>query len=66
METLRRLLRSPMGWFLFTLAEYVAVIALGRWIWPDGAPDWVGIGLLLGIVAVLTVVNVRLAKRLRR
>jgi hypothetical protein len=66
MDTLRRLLGTTNGWFFVTLAEYLVLIALFRWLWPDGAPDWAGIALLVGVVAALTVVNVRLAKRLRR
>jgi hypothetical protein len=65
MDMLRRLLGTSTGWFFVTLAEYLVLIALFRWLWPDGAPDWAGIGLLVGVVAGLTVVNVRLARRLR-
>ena len=59
----RWLPRSPMAWFLLTLAEYLIAIALFRWLLPDGLPLWVGLPVLVGTVGGLLWLNLRLARR---
>ena len=66
MDPLRRLLRSPTGWFLLNLAEYLVAIALFRWLVPEGVPFWAGLLIFVGTIAALVWVNVRIARRLRR
>ena len=65
MDTRRWLPRSPTGWFLLTLAEYLIAIALFRWLLPDGLPFWVGLPVFVGTIAGLLWLNLRLARRTR-
>ena len=66
MDQLRRLLASSAGWFVFVLFEYVVLIAIFRWIWPENDPSVPAIVLIVLVVVALTVGNVWLSRRLRR
>jgi hypothetical protein len=65
MDRLRSLVRSPLGWFMVNLAEYVLVVALWRWLIPDDLPLGIGIAVFIAVIVALTTLNLRLARRLR-
>jgi len=65
MDPLRRLLSSSAGWFVFVLVEYVVLIGIFKWIWPENAPGVPGVVLIVSVVVALTVGNIWLARRLR-
>jgi hypothetical protein len=65
MDGRRWLPRSPTGWFLLTLAEYLIAIALVRWLLPDGLPIWAGLPVFVGTIVGLLWLNLRLARRTR-
>lgn len=62
MRGVRAWLRAPLGWFSFLLAEYLVAIALLRAVLPDRMPVVVGLVVIVGVVAALFVLNLRVRR----
>lgn len=56
-------LENPVVWILLQVAEYTVAILLLRWILPEQMPFWIGFGLWVMLIVVLTWANYAIRRR---
>jgi len=61
-NTVRRWLRTSLGWFTLVLAEYLLAIGILRTALPSGTSAAIALPILLAVILALFACNLRLRR----
>ena len=66
MNQVRLWLRTPTGWLVFMVTEYLVAIAILRAVLPDRMPVAAGLIVIATVVGLLFVLNLRIRRWIAR